>query len=413
MNSAEAIEFIHSFEKFGSKLGLETTAELLRRLDNPDKNLKFIHIAGTNGKGSTSSYIANSLAAAGYKTGIYISPYVNVFNERIQINGEYISDDELAQYADAIKAVIDDSCMPTEFEVVTAIGMLHFAKNKCDYVVLEVGLGGRFDATNVISVPEVSVITSISIDHTDILGDTEEKIAYEKCGIIKHGGKVVAYCDNSKEANKVICRYAKDNECMLTICDKSEIIPQEFNKGKTSFCYKGEEYAISMLGQHQIYNAVTAIEVLKQLNVPLHAIKQGLLKTRFGGRLEIISDNPTVLIDGAHNYSGVCALKAALLKYYPDKKITFIMGILKDKEYKKCIAAIAEIATDFIAVEPDNPRKLPKEQLAKVAAQFNGNVITANSKEDAVKTALGFGNDVICICGSLYLIGNIDQIFNK
>lgn len=413
MNSVEAIDFIHSLERFGSKLGLETTTELLSRIGNPQDKLKFVHVAGTNGKGSTSSYIANSLMAAGYKTGIYISPYVNVFNERIQINGQYIPDDDLAEYATIIKDAIDNTCCPTEFEVVTAIGMLHFAKNNCDYVVLEVGLGGRFDATNVISTPEVAVITSISIDHTEILGDTIGKIAYEKCGIIKNGGKVVSYCDNETEANDVIKKTSLENNCSLTICDKSLITPLEFKKGKTTFNYKGEEYSISMIGKHQIYNAVTAIETLFALGIPVDTIKQGLYKTQFGGRLEIINENPTVLIDGAHNYSGVLALKDALTKYYGDKKITLVMGILKDKEYEKCIKELAPLAQNFIATEPQNPRKLDKEQLGNIASKYNSNVIVAQNKEDAIKKALEIGNDVICICGSLYLIGNIDQIFNK
>jgi len=410
MNLKEAIDFIHSLERLGTKLGLETTTELLKRVGNPHEKLKFIHVAGTNGKGSTSSFIANSLTAAGYKTGIYISPFVNKFNERIQIDGQYIPDEALARYTSIIKDVIDDTCCPTEFEVVTAIGMMHFAESGCDYVVLEVGLGGRFDATNVISVPEVAVITSISIDHTDMLGDTVERIAYEKCGIIKQNGVVVAYADNADAVNRLISDTAKEKNCKLTICDSSQIEPLKLEPGNTLFRYKGETYCLKMLGKHQIFNAVTAIEALKALGIPDTAIKAGLFSTNFGGRLELISDNPTILIDGAHNYSGVTALKSALTDYFPDKKITLVMGMLKDKEYEKCISEIAPLAHHFIATEPENPRKLDADSLATLAKKFCSNVHAEKNKLDAVKAALETDSDVICVCGSLYLIGNI---FNK
>lgn len=410
MNIQEAIDFIHSLERLGTKLGLETTTELLKRIGDPHKKLKFVHVAGTNGKGSTSSFIANSLTSAGYKTGIYISPFVNKFNERIQIDGEYISDEALARYTSVIKDVIDDTCCPTEFEVVTAIGMMHFAESGCDYVVLEVGLGGRFDATNVIPVPEVAVITSISIDHTDLLGDTVERIAYEKCGIIKHGGKVVAYADNDKAVTQLISETAREKSCTLTVCDSSQIKCTEFVAGNTVFSYKGEAYKLTMLGRHQIFNAVTAIEALKLLEIPTSAIKAGLERTNFGGRLELISNNPTILIDGAHNYSGVTALKNALTDYFPNKKITLVMGMLKDKEYEKCIAEIAPLANYFIATEPENPRKLDADSLAKLAKKFCNDVSVQKDKHEAVKKALETDSDVICVCGSLYLIGNI---FNK
>lgn len=410
MNLKETIDFIHSLERLGTKLGLETTTELLNRVGNPHKKLKFIHVAGTNGKGSTSSFIANSLTAAGYKTGIYISPFVNKFNERIQIDGQYISDDALARYTSVIKDVIDDTCCPTEFEVVTAVGMMYFAEMGCDYVVLEVGLGGRFDATNVIPVPEVAVITSISIDHTDMLGDTVERIAYEKCGIIKHGGTVVAYADNDNAVNKLIADTATEKNCKLVICDGSQIEAVKLAPGNTEFRYKGESYCLKMLGKHQIFNAVTAIEALKVLGISYDAIKAGIKNTNFGGRLELISDNPTILIDGAHNYSGVTALKNALTDYFPDKKITLVMGMLKDKEYEKCIAEIAPLAKHFIATEPENPRKLDADSLAELAKKFCHDVSVEKNKLDAVKKALATDSDVICVCGSLYLIGNI---FNK
>lgn len=407
MNVNDAINFIHSLERFGTKLGLETTAELLSRIGNPHKKLKFIHVAGTNGKGSTSSYIANILMAKGYKTGMYISPFVNKFNERIQINGQYISDEELSEYVEIIKNVIDDTCNPTEFEVVTAIGMLHFVEHGCDYVVLEVGLGGRFDATNVIPVPEVAVITSISIDHTDLLGDTVSKIAFEKAGIIKKNGTVVTYADNPEDADLVFEQTAESKNCRLIKGDKSQINVTEKSIEQTVFDYKGERYAISMLGSHQVYNAVTAIETANALGIEKKYIKEGLLNSSFGGRLEVISKEPLVLIDGAHNYSGVLALKDALTQYFSGKKITLVMGMLKDKEYEKCIKTLAPLANNFIATEPQNPRKLPAKELCEVAGKYTDNTEYYEDKNTAVRKALSYNNDVTCICGSLYLIGNI------
>ncbi len=407
MNVNDAINFIHSLERFGTKLGLETTAELLSRIGNPHKKLKFIHVAGTNGKGSTSSYIANILMAKGYKTGMYISPFVNKFNERIQINGQFISDEELSEYVEIIKNVIDDTCNPTEFEVVTAIGMLHFVKHSCDYVVLEVGLGGRFDATNVIPVPEVAVITSISIDHTDLLGDTVSKIAFEKAGIIKEKGTVVTYADNPRDADMVFEQTAKNKNCRLIKGDKRKINVVSKSIEQTTFDYKGERYAISMLGSHQIYNAVTAIETANVLGIEKPYIKEGLLNTSFGGRLEVISKKPLVLIDGAHNYSGVLALKDALTQYFSGKKITLVMGMLKDKEYEKCIKTLAPLANHFIATEPQNPRKLPAKELCTIAGKYTDNTEYYEDKNAAIKKALSYNNDVTCVCGSLYLIGNI------
>lgn len=407
MNVTDAINFIHTLEKFGTKLGLQTTTELLSRIGNPHKKLKFIHVAGTNGKGSTSSYIANILMAKGFKTGMYISPFVNKFNERIQINGKYITDEALAKYVEIIKDVIDDTCHPTEFEVITALGMLYFVDEGCDYVVLEVGLGGRFDATNVIDTPEVAVITSISIDHTDLLGDTVSKIAFEKAGIIKQNGTVVSYADNPADADSVISDTVKEKNCKWIKCSKDEVSIVSQSIEKTEFNYKGETFNITMLGNHQIFNAVTAIETACVMGIDIETIKKGLANTSFGGRLEVISKEPLVLIDGAHNYSGVVALKDALSQYFGDKKITLVMGMLRDKEYKKCISTIAPLATHFIATEPQNPRKLSAQELSEIASSYTNSVEFITDKHDAVKKALAYGDDLICICGSLYLIGNI------
>lgn len=412
MTYEESLNYIHERNKFGIKLGLEATSVLLEKIGNPQKRLKFIHVAGTNGKGSTSSYIADILRESGFKTGKYISPYVYTFTERIQINNENISESDLAKYTTVVKDAIDKySLTPTEFEVVTAVGMLYFCEQNCDYVVLEVGMGGRFDATNVIDPPAVSVITSISIDHTEYLGDTLFKIAYEKCGIIKTGSRVVAYPKNPEEAVKVIEKTAAEKHVPLIIPDKNSIAIVSQDIEKTVFSYRGEEYKIKMLGAHQIYNAVTAIEVAKLLGIETKAIKNGLFSTSFAGRLEIVSKNPLVVQDGAHNFSGISELKKALKTYFPNRKIIIVMAMLRDKEYEKCIECITECADVFIATQADNPRKADSETIAECAQRSVKCVYVRNNPNDAVTLAkeLCGENGVICICGSLYLPASIDK----
>ncbi|MBQ7953285.1 MAG: bifunctional folylpolyglutamate synthase/dihydrofolate synthase, partial [Clostridia bacterium] len=302
MNYEESLNYIHSRNKFGIKLGLDATANLLDKIGNPHHKLKFVHIAGTNGKGSTTSYIHDILMAKGYKVGKFISPYVHSFTERIQVNNCEISKSDLAECTTVVRDAIEKHGLtPTEFEVVTAIGLLYFERQSCDYVALEVGMGGRFDATNVIPAPLVSVITSISIDHTEYLGNTIADIAFEKCGIIKTGSKTVAYADNPEDANKVITKTACEKNVPLIITDKKNIKILRQGIDGTDFEYKNEAYHINMLGTHQVYNAVNAIEAVKLLGVDEEFIKKGLEITKFRGRLEIISKDPVIIEDGAHN----------------------------------------------------------------------------------------------------------------
>ncbi|MDR0405988.1 MAG: bifunctional folylpolyglutamate synthase/dihydrofolate synthase [Clostridiales bacterium] len=408
MTYQQALDFIHSRLRFGSKLGLDTTKTLLRRLGDPHKKLKFIHVAGTNGKGSTSAYLANILMANGYKTGMYISPFVHSFTERIQINGRQIPQADLARHTAAVAAVIDDGFYPTEFEIVTAIGFLHFLSEGCDFVVLEVGLGGRFDATNVIPPPLVAVITSISIDHTELLGDTVARIAFEKCGIIKTGSAVAVYPDNPQEALEVIHNTARTKGASVTVGDKDAVRVLRSAISGTLFSYKGERSETAMLGRHQVYNAVTAITAAERLGLGLR-LQEGIQNTRFGGRLEIVRHNPLTLIDGAHNYSGVLALKNALEVYFPRRNIILVMGMLRDKEYERCVCEIAPLASLFIATEPDNPRALPATELESVAKQRVSATRAFARRQDAVDYALNRAGaeDIVCVCGSLYLIGNL------
>ncbi len=410
MNYSEALDFIHTRNKFGIKLGLDATTLLLDKIGNPHTKLKFIHIAGTNGKGSTTSYIHDILVSKGFRVGKFISPYVYSFTERIQINNSEISESDLAECTAVVKSAIDrHNLTPTEFEVVTAVGLLYFERKNCDYVVLEVGMGGRFDATNVIPAPLVSVITSISIDHTEYLGDTIDKIAFEKCGIIKSGSKTVAYADNPKDADDVIKNTCTERSVPLIIPDKNDISILNQDINGTDFMYKNQKYHINMLGRHQVYNAVNAIETAKLLCIEEEFIKLGLLNTKFRGRLEIINNDPIIIEDGAHNYSGVLALKNALQTYFSNKKIIVVMAMLKDKEYEKCIEAISAVADIFIATEADNPRKATAEKIADIANKFIKNVYTQPDVNKAVELAISLSDkeSIICVCGSLYLLGDV------
>ena len=412
MNYEQSLDFIHSRNKFGIKLGLDATADLLDKIGNPHKKLKFVHIAGTNGKGSTTSYIADILSAKGYKVGKFISPYVHSFTERIQINNTEIPQSDLAKFttivADAIKKY---NLTPTEFEVVTAIGLAYFEAQKCDFVVLEVGMGGRFDATNVIPAPEVSVITSISIDHTQYLGNTISEIAFEKCGIIKTGSNVVAYPDNHDDAFEVIKNTTFDKNVPLVVPDKNAIEILSMDIYGTKFIYNGEKYHINMLGGHQVYNAVTAIEAVKLLGIEEEYIKKGLSSTKFKGRLDVIAKKPLIIEDGAHNISGITELKKAIQTYFKGKKIILVMAMLKDKEYQECIETISSVANVLIATEPDNPRKATAQEIEEVAKKFIKSTYAEPDVNRAIKLAksISTNDDVICVCGSLYLLGEIDE----
>ena len=411
MNYSEALDFIHTRNKFGIKLGLDATSNLLDKIGNPHKRLKFIHIAGTNGKGSTTSYIADILMSKGYKVGKFISPYVYSFTERIQINNCEISENDLAECATVVRDAIEKyNLTPTEFEVVTAIGLLYFERQNCDYVSLEVGMGGRFDATNVIPAPLVSVITSISIDHTEYLGNTIADIAFEKCGIIKTGSNVIAYADNPTDAVNVIKKTTAEKNVPLIIPDKNDIVILQQSIDGTDFEYKGEKYHINMLGKHQVYNAVSAIEAAKILGVEKEYIKKGLEYTKFRGRMEIVSKDPVIVQDGAHNYSGILALYDALKTYFSDKKIIMVMAMLKDKEYEKCISTIAPVVDTFVATEANNPRKATADEISITAKKYIKNVHSQPDVNKAVAYAKSISDNhsIICVCGSLYLLGDVN-----
>lgn len=457
LNYNQALDFIHGLNAFGTKLGLENITKLLEILGNPHKDMKIIHVAGTNGKGSTCAMIDSILRSDGYKVGLYTSPYLEVFNERIQVNGKNISDDDLARLTDKVQKAVfymreNNIGSPTEFEVVTAIGFLYFYEQTVDFLVLEVGMGGRLDATNVVT-PLVSVITPISFDHQEYLGNTLSAIAKEKCGIIKPGVPVVT-SPQEPEALQVIEETCKNLNCRLLKVIGEESISKDFDLHDTA-TYKlvsdnddglifdlktpAEEFKnleIHLIGRHQLSNAATAVTAVDVLNmhgidIKREAIYAGLKNARWPGRLERISQKPLILIDGAHNIAGIKTLKDALIRYYKDKKKILVLGILKDKDYKEMLKEIVPIADVVITTAPLSPRALNASELActicemldEKTIEINDNdrqyilpgkvpaeipIYSREKIEDALNLALSLINskeDMIVFAGSLYMIG--------
>ncbi|MBR5230588.1 MAG: bifunctional folylpolyglutamate synthase/dihydrofolate synthase [Firmicutes bacterium] len=433
MNANNAIEKIHEFEKFGSILGLERMNMLLELLGNPEKDLKVIHVAGTNGKGSTCRYIYSVLKAGGYKVGLYTSPFLEVFNERIELDGQYISDEDLAAYTDRVLECVkvitergDQS--PTEFEVITALAFLYFKEKGCDFVVLEVGLGGRGDSTNVVEKPLVSVIVSISFDHTDRLGNTIAEIAAEKAGIIKKGCPVVTSCTD-EDALKVIKAAAEENQCMyLETRNVPYNISEEILSGyKFDVTIQGTEFKdieISMSGKHQIDNAKAALAALNimeingDIKLSREALYEGFKTAKQIGRFETMSaegEKPLVIIDGAHNEDGAKALRRAMESFCAGKKILMVTGMLADKDAESILKEFTAITKDFIVTEPVNPRALETSALRAKIEALGGICTEAADNEYACRLARDkFAYyDVVLFAGSLYLIGAIRGILKN
>lgn len=419
----DAIAKIHEFEKFGSILGLERMTSLMYELGDPQDDLKCIHVAGTNGKGSVCKYIYEILESQGYRTGLYTSPFLEIFNERIELDHQFISDEDLQIYTDRVlekvKVLTDrgeDS--PTEFEVITAVAFLYFKEKKADYVVLEVGLGGIGDSTNIIKEPMVSVITSISFDHTDRLGNTLAEIAANKAGIIKDNCPVVTSA-KAQEALEVIREKAKEcgSELYETHDIKAEIVNESL-RGTSFDVTLGAKYIglrISMIGEHQIENAVCAlkaIEILqdeRDIEIGIDAIYDGLGKAKQIGRFEIMSSDPLVIIDGAHNPDGARTLREGYDKLLNGKKILMITGMLKDKDTEHIVGEFCRVANDFIATEPENPRKMSSDELKSLLIRQGGRAEAIADNKAALDRAYELvpEYDGIICAGSLYLIGKL------
>lgn len=420
----DAIEKIHGFDRFGSVLGLERMNLLLEKLGRPEQGLPVIHVAGTNGKGSVCRYLYEALQENGYKAGMYISPYIQSFHERIQFDGGFITDQELEIYTNQVIAKAEEMVKegfdsPTEFEVVTAIAFLYFAAQKADFVILEVGLGGTGDSTNVVQKPLISIITSIAYDHMQQLGNTLAEIAGEKAGIIKDGVPVVSNVEQ-REAAAVIARKAYEKGCVLYDATKLKYGIREESAAGTLFDMEiyGTDYSetrISMAGRHQVENAKTALialEILRKrgiIKVSRNKLYQGLEKARQPGRFEIFGEKPVVILDGAHNEAGAKALRQAMDSYYGGKNILVVAGMLADKETDKIAEHFRMISNRFIATEPDNPRKLPAKELAGLLKQNGASCEIVENAAMAFTMAMDQNPcpDVVLFAGSLYLIGEI------
>lgn len=424
------IDRIHEFNRFGMVLGLDRMEELLRRLGNPQDDLKVIHVAGTNGKGSVSKYLEEGLSACGYKMGLYTSPYIETFNERIRYDGADISDEDLEYYGQkvvsAAEAMVADGLdSPTEFEVVTAIAFLYFADRQADITILEVGLGGIGDSTNVVKSPLASVITSISYDHMAQLGNSLAEIAVNKAGIIKTGCPVIANVPQ-RDAAKIIARkaYAMGSRLYDISGIRAAVSDETPFSQKVSMELYEKSYSdveISMVGRHQAENLKTALATLEILRksgavkLDREALYEGLKRARQPGRFEVISEDPVVIIDGAHNEAGAQALQETMAQHFAGKKILLVAGILADKEIDSIVKFLTKITDHIIVTEPDNPRKLAAEKLAEHVAEFGVAAEAVPDVEAAVHRAkeLADGYDVILFAGSLYLIGDVRRLWRN
>lgn len=426
MNYEKALDYINDKNKLGSRLGLESIAKLLSLLDNPQESLKFIHIGGTNGKGSTSSYLSYALNQAKYKVGLFTSPHLEKINESIKIDNEDISDESFARIVSLIEEkanimVNEGFLHPTSFEIITAMAFIYFKEQNIDFCILEVGLGGRFDSTNIISKSLASVITTIDYDHIDILGDSLAQIAYQKAGIIKDNGIVISY-PQEEEAMEIIKKISNEKNAELILCPMENIDLLELGQNGSKFNFRFndidiENISITMLGEYQIYNASLAITTLLTLrdkgflNITREQIKEGFKNARCPGRLEILRKNPTFLIDGAHNVQGVNYLIKAI-KLFEYNKLILGIGIFKDKDTSHMVKLLAPLAHKIIVTEANSPRKLDAEILAEEIVKYNKNIIIEKDINKAIDKSLEISekDDIIIFGGSLYLIGEVRKI---
>lgn len=419
MDYKEALRYINGCSWLGSRPGLERVSELLKRLGEPQKQLRYVHVAGTNGKGSISAMLASVLKKAGYKTGLFTSPYIHRFNERMQINGKMIEDAALAGLVERIKPEAEAmEEHPTEFEMMTAAALLWFAQEKCDIVVLEVGLGGRLDATNIIEMPDCAVIANIGLDHTHILGDTVEQIATEKAGIIKHGCRVVLY-QQSMEVMRVVREVCDERAASLAVTDLDELCAIFGSLDGQVFSYRGREYAIPLLGEHQLRNAAVVIDTVAALrdagwDIPDEAVETGIYSVSWPARFELVHDEPWFVLDGGHNPQCAAALRDCLTQYFPDSRRVLLMGVLADKDYREIVRTLAPLFDAFVTVRPDSPRALSAEELAEHFAPYGKETVVCGSVSEAVGCAIDIAQELggmVCACGSLYICGEIRACF--
>ena len=436
MNYEACLNYINSlmvYAKSGGDVGLKKIRYLCELFNNPQEDFKSIHVAGTNGKGSAVAMLSNIMSEAGHKNGRFISPYIHEFTERISIDNIDISRDDIVLYTNKIKTTLEEAnvpndYMPNPFQFITIMAFLYYKAQKCELAVLETGLGGRLDPTNIVKSPLVSVIMQIGMDHMDVLGNTIEQIAREKCGIIKENSAIVLYPLNHLSVMEIAKETAQEKNCEFIMPNLEELKILEENISHTIFEYKSKIYKLGLIGKHQVYNAVTVIEAADYLynsaktQSSYDFIQVALKKTKFPSRFEVISSKPLLIFDGAHNLPGIFALRETIKNLLPDKKIILVCGMLKDKDPETLIKNIAgeDFVERFIAVPVDNPRAEAPENLCKIAAKYNTAAIleASSSVSDGLTQALKLceaagGNLAIIAFGSLYLANEIRCAYEK
>lgn len=426
MKYQEALDYIESLSTLGIVPGLQSIQELCRRLGNPQEQLRFVHVAGTNGKGSTLAFISTILQCAGYTVGRYTSPAVFEYRERFQVKGRMITQKDFCRLLEQVKEacegmVRDGLAHPTPFEVETALAFLYYVEKKCAIVVMETGMGGLMDATNLVTTTEVAVLASISMDHMKFLGNTLGAIAEQKSGIIKKGCRVVSMAQQD-EAMEVVRKQAESLECPLRVADSSLCKNVKYGIKKQSFSYGSwKNLEITLAGKWQIDNAVLAVEAVCALQeagykISEAALRKGLKETVWPGRFCLISSHPVMIVDGAHNEDAAKRLAETIEFYFTNKRIIYIMGILKDKEYEKIISLTHSLADQIITVTtPNNPRAMHAYELAREIAKVHSNVTAVDSLEEAVEISklLAGKDDVIIAFGSLSYLGRLMEIVEK
>ena len=415
MNINEVLDYIHSVCWKGMMPGLDRVTELLDKMGNPQKDLKFIHIAGTNGKGSTAAMTASILRKAGYCTGLYTSPYIYQFGERMQVNGQLIPDDELIEITEYVKPLADTMAeTPTEFELITAIAFEFFKRRKCDIIVLEVGLGGLLDATNVISTPEVAVITNIGLDHTDILGNTLEEIAFNKAGIIKENGHAVIY-RGTAGVEKVFEDACRERNTKLKKANFDGLKLKSHDLFEQVFdCGEYQDIHLPLLGDHQLHNAAVVLAIAETLQeigwkITKENIYDGIRDVSWPGRFDIVCRDPLFIIDGGHNPQCLEALVKNIQDYLTDRRVIALTGVLADKDYGDMYKPVMPYIEQFVCVTPPNPRRLMAAELAQHLQNVGAKATACDTIPEGVKKAMELaGNDGVVLCfGSLYTIGDI------
>lgn len=430
MDLDQALEYINAATWSQWKLGLDRTYELLSKVGDPQKSLKFVHVAGTNGKGSTCAMLESVLRDAGYRTGMYPSPYIEEFTERIQVNGQPITDEALCELTEIVKEAADTmEDHPSQFEIITTIGMLYFARMRCDIIVLEVGLGGIYDSTNVIDAPEVCVITNIGYDHTEYLGTTLAEIASNKAGIIKSGADVVAY-PNVPEVMDVLERTCREKCCSLTVADFGRISITGADLMAQHLIWKTAEYEtqvagrlseddlhldLPLVGEYQVRNAavaLTALEALKRRgwNISEESVRSGMASVRWPARFEVLGTDPVFILDGGHNLQCAEAVASSVGKYLPGSKVTLLIGMLADKDYEAVLDALLPYADRCCCVTPPSPRALEGSRLAEIIRSKGIEAEAYDSIQEAVSECK-HGTKPVLAFGSLYLAGEVRKAY--